>query len=443
MRRFQQTTLEAAREHYRKFMSEQPCDACDGTRLRPESLRRAACGKSIAEVTALTVRDAHEHVRALDARRRAQQTHRRGRARARSRAACASCSTSGLDYLTLDRSGPTLERRRGAAHPPREPARQRASGVMYVLDEPSIGLHQRDNQRLIATLRRLRDLGNTVLVVEHDEETIRAADHVVDFGPGAGHLGGRSCSAARPTELARDPSSLTGAYLSGRKRIEHARSAPQRRKGDARRPRRARAQPARTSTCASRSACSIAVTGVSGAGKSSLVNGILLPALARARCTAAPTASARTSAIEGPRRARQGDRHRSEADRPHAALEPRHLHQGVRRRSARSSPQLPEARARGYDAGRFSFNVKGGRCEACSGDGVVKVEMHFLADVYVPARCARASATTRRRSAVRFKGKNIADVLDTERRRVPRAVRASPGAAAHPRDAASRSASAT
>jgi len=277
------------------------------------------------------------------------------------------------------------------------------------LDEPSIGLHQRDNQRLIETLRRLRDLGNTVLVVEHDEDTIRAADYVVDFGPGAGHMGGKVIARGTPAEIERDPASVTGAYLSGARRIEVPRA---RRSGKgAITVRGAAEHNLRGIDARFPLGVFTAVTGVSGAGKSSLINGILLPALGRALHDSTGRVGKHTR-IDG-----------IEAIDKAIAIDQRPIG-----RTPRSNPgtytkafdlireiyaQLPDARARGYTAGRFSFNVKGGRCEACSGDGMVKVEMHFLADVYVPCELCEGKRYNAQTLAVRYKGKSIAELLDT------------------------------
>jgi excinuclease ABC subunit A len=407
MRRYHQTSSEAARELYRKVMSEQGCETCEGKRLRPESLAVFVADKSIAEVTQLTVRRSLEHITTLDlsptAKRIAEGVVREIEAR------LSFLMNVGLDYLTLDRAVPSLSG--GEAQRIRLASQlgSELSGVMYVLDEPSIGLHQRDNQRLIATLRRLRDLGNTVVVVEHDEETIRAADHVVDFGPGAGHLGGEVIFSGTPDELERDPNSATGAYLSGRRSIE----MPEKRRS----PKGkievlgAAEHNLRSIDVAIPLGVLVAVTGVSGAGKSSLVNGILLPALERALH--------RSTVKVGAHKALKG---LSALDKVIA------IDQKPIGRTPRSNPgtytkafdlireifaSLPDARARGYSSGRFSFNVKGGRCEACHGDGSVKVEMHFLADVYVPCEVCAGKRYNAQTLAIRYKGKNIADLLDT------------------------------
>jgi len=407
MRRYHQTSSEAARDLYRKFMSEQGCEACEGKRLRPESLAVFVSEKSIADVTQMTVRRSLEHVTSLElsptAQRIAEGVVREIEAR------LSFLMNVGLDYLTLNRAVPTLSG--GEAQRIRLASQlgSELSGVMYVLDEPSIGLHQRDNQRLIATLRRLRDLGNTVVVVEHDEETIRAADHVVDFGPGAGHLGGEVIFSGTPDELERDTNSVTGAYLSGRRSIE----VPDKR----RTPKGtieilgAAEHNLRSIDVAIPLGVLVAVTGVSGAGKSSLVNGILLPALSRALH--------KSTVKVGAHRALKG---LAALDKVIA------IDQNPIGRTPRSNPgtytkafdlireiyaSLPDARARGYTSGRFSFNVKGGRCEACHGDGSVKVEMHFLADVYVPCDLCGGRRYNSQTLAIRYKGKSIADLLDT------------------------------
>jgi excinuclease ABC subunit A len=405
-RRYRQTSSEAAREHYRKFFAERACEACEGRRLRPESLAVRVAERGVANVTAMTVADAHRHFAALPLAG-SHKTIAEGVLR-EIVGRLTFLLNVGLDYLTLDRAGPTLSG--GEAQRIRLASQlgSELSGVMYVLDEPSIGLHQRDNQRLIATLQRLRDLGNSVLVVEHDEETIRAADHVIDFGPGAGHLGGQVIFAGTPEALARDTQSLTGQYLGGQRRIE----IPPRR----REPKGAvvvegaAEHNLKDLDVALPLGVLVAVTGVSGAGKSSLINGILLPALSRALHGALVKVGAhrRITGLE-------------ELDKIIA------IDQKPIGRTPRSNPgtytkvfdlirnvfaELPEAKARGYQPGRFSFNVKGGRCDACEGDGVVKVEMHFLSDVYVPCEVCGGKRYNSATLAVRYKGLHIAEVLD-------------------------------
>ncbi|PRP99626.1 excinuclease ABC subunit UvrA [Enhygromyxa salina] len=404
-RRFSQTASESAREHYRKYFREADCETCGSKRLRSESLAVRIRANNIAELTSMTVADAQAWVGSLELTG-AQKIIAEGALR-EIVGRLGFLLNVGLDYLTLDRSGPTLSG--GEAQRIRLASQlgSELSGVMYVLDEPSIGLHQRDNQRLIATLQRLRDLGNTVLVVEHDEDTIRAANHVVDFGPGAGHLGGEVVYSGTAKGLERCKASITGGYLSGKKRIEVPAG------------RREPSGEIWVRGAAEHNLADIdirfplgvlcAITGVSGAGKSSLVNGILLPALGRMLHG--------SSDKVGEHREITG----LEALDKVIAIDQRPIG-----RTPRSNPgtytkafdeirsvfaQLPESRTRGWKAGRFSFNVKGGRCEACSGDGVVKVEMHFLADVYVPCEVCNGRRYNQQTLAVRYRGHSITDVL--------------------------------
>ncbi len=406
MRRYQQTSSENARDHYRKYFAERSCETCGGRRLRPESLFVFVDGIGLADVTTMTVRGASTHFGEMELPGN-KKTIAEGVLREISNRLSFLLNV-GLEYLTLDRAGPTLSG--GEAQRIRLASQlgSELSGVMYVLDEPSIGLHQRDNQRLVATLQRLRDLGNSVIVVEHDEETIEASDHVIDFGPGAGHLGGKVVFSGTPAQLRKSTTSLTGQYLSGRKRIE---IPAQRREPRAFIEVRGASEnnlekvdvkfPIGTFT---------AVTGVSGAGKSSLVGGILLPALSRALHGSTVKVGAH-KAIKG-----------LEALDKVISIDQRPIG-----RTPRSNPgtytkvfdeirtvfaALPEARARGYKSGRFSFNVKGGRCEACQGDGMVKVEMHFLSDVYVPCEVCNGKRYNAATLAIRYKGHNIHDVLE-------------------------------
>jgi excinuclease ABC subunit A len=406
MRRYQQTSSDAAREQYKKFCSERTCEDCGGKRLRPESLAVRVNGKGLADVTALTVGQAKAHFGSLKLEGSHAKIAEGVMREINNRIGF--LLNVGLEYLTLDRSGPTLSG--GEAQRIRLASQlgSELSGVMYVLDEPSIGLHQRDNLRLIETLRRLRDLGNSVLVVEHDEETIRAADHVIDFGRGAGVLGGEVVFSGTPDDLLKCKQSLTGQYLAGKLEISPP-GARRKAKGEIK-VIGAREHNLQNVSVSIPLQVFVAVTGVSGAGKSSLVKGILQPALARALHNSTQRVGVHGS-IEGI----------DQIDKVIA------IDQQPIGRTPRSNPgtytkafdeireifvQLPDSRARGFTAGRFSFNVKGGRCEACQGDGVVKVEMHFLADVYVPCDVCTGKRYNEQTLAVKYKGLSIAEVLD-------------------------------
>ncbi|MCU0654630.1 MAG: excinuclease ABC subunit UvrA [Polyangiaceae bacterium] len=404
-RRYHETTSELAREHYRKFCRQVRCAACGGQRLRPESLAVRVSGAGIAEVTRRSVDEAVTFFQGLSLAGNdaliAEGVLREINAR------LGFLVNVGLGYLTLDRAGPTLSG--GEAQRIRLASQlgSELSGVMYVLDEPSIGLHPRDNRRLISTLERLRDLGNTVLVVEHDEETMLASDWIIDFGPGAGAEGGKVLFSGTPAQILAAEGSVTGDYLAGRRRIDipSARRKPR----DWLWIRGAREHNLRGIDVKIPLGVLCAVTGVSGAGKSSLVNGILLPALGKLlhRATEPVGAHDRIENLEAIDRCIAIDQQpigRMPRSNPATYTKAFDL---IREFFA----QLPEARARGFDAGRFSFNVKGGRCEGCQGGGVVRVEMHFLADVFITCETCGGGRYNAQTLSVRYRGHSIADVL--------------------------------
>jgi len=406
-KRMQESTSEVTRQWYGKYFREQLCRACNGARLRPESRAVLLAEKTMVEVTSMTVAAANAHFQGLGLTGARAQIA--GEILKEVNARLGFLLDVGLEYLTLDRAAATLSG--GEAQRIRLASQlgSELSGVMYVLDEPSIGLHQRDNLRLIATLRRLRDLGNSVIVVEHDAETIEAADFVVDFGPGAGRLGGHAVAQGTPAEIKANPKSLTGRFLSGVERIEIP--AERKKPTGFLKIEGAREHNLRNVDVDIPLGVLVAVTGVSGAGKSSLINGILHPALRRKLLGSYD----QVGLHKGIRGVEQIDKVIDIDQQPIG-------------RTPRSNPatytkafdhireifaQTPEARASGYEPGRFSFNVKGGRCEACEGDGVRKVEMHFLPDVYVTCEVCRGHRYNEQTLRVQWKGKNIAEVLDT------------------------------
>jgi excinuclease ABC subunit A len=405
-RRYEETDSETNRERIEGYMAEQPCPQCEGARLRPESLAVKVGGISIAEFSDLSAHAAAEWIANLE-----MTETERAIARLIVREITERLSfleNVGIGYLSLARSARTLS---GGEAQRIRLATQIGShlvGVMYVLDEPSIGLHQRDNEKLIGTLDRLRDLGNTVIVVEHDEGTMKAADHLVDLGPGAGEHGGHVIAAGTPAEVARDPASLTGQYLSGKRRIE----VPDER----REPRGslvvrgAREHNLKGVDVSIPLGVFCCVTGVSGSGKSTLVNETLHHAVANRL----HQAKLRPGAHDGIDGLDQIDKIIN-IDQSPIGRTPRSnpaTYSGVFDHIRQLFTQTQEARARGYKPGRFSFNVKGGRCEVCKGDGQIKIEMHFLPDVYVPCEQCHGKRYNRETLEVRFKGKSIADVLE-------------------------------
>ncbi|MDN5315758.1 MAG: excinuclease subunit, partial [Clostridiales bacterium] len=406
-KRYRETSSDDMKSYYEQFMSVTPCPVCNGARLKPESLAVHVGGMNISELTALPIKKARQFLQGVELTDRQKQIAAQINKELDARLAF--LIDVGLDYLTLARASATLSG--GEAQRIRLATQIGAGlmGVLYILDEPSIGLHQRDNSRLLGTLKRLRDIGNTVLVVEHDEETMMEADHIVDMGPGAGENGGYVVAQGTADEIMAEPRSITGQYLSGVKAIE----VPAiRRKPDDR-------------WLVINGACEnnlkdidvriplgimTCITGVSGSGKSSLVNGIILKKLA--------------SDLNGARRYPGKYREISGIENLDKVID---IDQSPIGRTPRSNPATytgvfdlirelyagtQAARAKGYKQGRFSFNVRGGRCEACSGDGVNKIEMHFLPDIYVTCDVCKGRRYNQETLEVKYKGKSIADVLE-------------------------------
>jgi excinuclease ABC subunit A len=407
-RRHAEAESDSAREPYEGFMREVPCPACAGTRLRPEALAVTVQGRSIAEVAALPVGAATRWVRELDLTQRERLIGERVLREIQARLGF--LADVGLDYLSLDRAAATLA---GGEAQRIRLATQIGSGlagVLYVLDEPSAGLHRRDSRRLTETLLRLRDLGNTLIVVAHDEDTITAADWVVDIGPQAGQHGGQIVVSGTVDDLKRSAESITGAYLSGRRKIEVPARRRARQAGYELVVEGAREHNLRNVDVAFPLGSFVTVTGVSGSGKSSLVSDILYPALAN-RINGAKLPRGRHTRITG---LEQVDKVVG-VDQSPIGRTPRSnpaTYTGVFDHIRKLFAQTAEAKVRGYQPGRFSFNVKGGRCENCQGDGTIKIEMSFLPDVYVPCEVCRGARYNRDTLEVHYKGKTIAEVLD-------------------------------
>ena len=405
-RRYQETSSETMKIAYEEYMAEEPCPACSGLRLKPEALGVTVGGRNIAEISNLSIEKARRFFQEVELSETesmiASPILREIDAR------MGFLIDVGLSYLTLSRAAGSLS---GGEAQRIRLATQIGSalmGVLYILDEPSIGLHQRDNQKLIATLKRMRDLGNTLIVVEHDEDTMKAADWIVDIGPGAGIHGGHIVAEGTFDDICANPDSITGAFLSGRRKI----AVPETR----RQPqgfltvRGAKEHNLRNIDASFPLGCLCCVTGVSGSGKSSLVNGILHPHLAKV-LNRAKTRAGKFDSIEG---IEQLDKIIC-IDQSPIGRTPRSnpaTYTGLFDQIRKLFAATPEAKARGYKENRFSFNVKGGRCESCSGDGLVKIEMHFLPDIYVPCEVCKGRRYNRETLEVTYKGKSIYDVLE-------------------------------
>lgn len=406
-RRHSEASTDAMREEFEKFMSIKPCTTCHGARLKPEVLAITVGGKNIEEVTDMTIKEAAQFFSSLSLSQRelviGEQILKEIKAR------LGFLNNVGLDYLTMSRAAGTLS---GGEAQRIRLATQIGSGlvgVLYILDEPSIGLHQRDNDRLIETLKGLRDLGNTLLVVEHDEDTMRAADFLVDIGPGAGEHGGQVIAAGPVPEVMANPKSITGQYLAGKKFI----ALPEKRRKPGKAAievRGAKENNLRNINVKFPIGLFNVVTGVSGSGKSTLINEILYKGLSNKLY--------RTYHRVGKHKEIRGMDYVDKViniDQSPIGRTPRSnpaTYTGVFDAIRELYSQTPEAKMRGYKQGRFSFNVKGGRCEACRGDGIIKIEMHFLPDVYVPCEVCKGARYNRETLEVKYKGKSIADVLD-------------------------------
>uniref|UniRef100_UPI0035AF145C excinuclease ABC subunit UvrA n=1 Tax=Aestuariivirga sp. TaxID=2650926 RepID=UPI0035AF145C len=409
-RRWRETDSEWMREELSKYQSDHPCSECNGYRLKPQALAVKIDRKHIGEISAMSIREANEWFASLPKKLKAKDQEIASRILKEIRDRLKFLVDVGLDYLNLSRTSGTLS---GGESQRIRLASQIGSGltgVLYVLDEPSIGLHQRDNARLLETLVHLRDLGNTVIVVEHDEDAIRLADYVVDIGPGAGVHGGQIIAQGTPAEIMANPKSLTGQYLTGQQAVPLPGIRRKWEKGRSIRVKGARANNLKNVTAEIPLGVFTCVTGVSGGGKSTLLIDTVYKAAAR-KLMGTREAPAEHDRIEG-------------LEILDKIID---IDQSPIGRTPRSNPAtytgaftpirdwfagLPEAKARGYEPGRFSFNVKGGRCETCQGDGVIKIEMHFLPDVYVTCDACHGHRYNRETLEIKFKDKSIADVLE-------------------------------